>query len=104
MSDISKKSLTEIVELIKKKELKSAEVTQSFVKNIDNDLLTKLKELRDQINSIAVLLYGNKSKKEIMKKDITQISQRLGIAKRGLNDSYGPTKNHKNSCDSAKTQ
>ena len=37
MSDISKKSLTEIVELIKKKELKSAEVTQSFVKNIDND-------------------------------------------------------------------
>ena len=37
MSDISKKSLTEIVGLIKKKELKSAEVTQSFVKNIDND-------------------------------------------------------------------
>jgi len=37
MSDISKKSLTEIVGLIKNKELKSAEVTQSFIKNIDND-------------------------------------------------------------------
>ncbi|MBA1338364.1 MAG: aspartyl-tRNA(Asn)/glutamyl-tRNA(Gln) amidotransferase subunit A [Pelagibacterales bacterium] len=37
MSDISKKSLTEIVRLIKKKEIKSEEVTQSFIKNINND-------------------------------------------------------------------
>ena len=37
MSDISKKSLSEIVKLIKKKEIKSEEVTQSFVKNINND-------------------------------------------------------------------
>ena len=36
MSDISKKSLTEIVSLIKKKEIKSEELTQSFIKNIDN--------------------------------------------------------------------
>ena len=37
MSDISKKTLTEIVRLIKKKEIKSEEVTQSFIKNINND-------------------------------------------------------------------
>ena len=37
MSDITKKSLTEIVSLIKKKEIKSEELTQSFIKNIDND-------------------------------------------------------------------
>ena len=37
MSDISKKSLTEIVRLIKKKEIKSEEITQSFIKNINND-------------------------------------------------------------------
>ena len=37
MSDISKKSLTEIVKLIKKKEIKSEELTQSFIKNINND-------------------------------------------------------------------
>jgi len=37
MSDISKKSLTEIVRLIKKKEIKSVELTQSFIKNINND-------------------------------------------------------------------
>jgi len=36
MSDISKKSLTELVSLIKKKEIKSEELTQSFIKNIDN--------------------------------------------------------------------
>ena len=37
MSDISKKSLSEIVRLIKNKEIKSEEVTQSFIKNINND-------------------------------------------------------------------
>ena len=37
MSDFKKKSLTEIVRLIKKKELKSEELTQSFIKNIVND-------------------------------------------------------------------
>ena len=37
MLNISKKSLTEIVRLIKKKELKSEELTQSFIKNINND-------------------------------------------------------------------
>ena len=36
MIDISKKSLTEIVRLIKKKEIKSEELTQSFIKNIIN--------------------------------------------------------------------
>ena len=37
MTDITKKSLTEIISLIKKKEVKSEEITQSFIKNIDND-------------------------------------------------------------------
>ena len=37
MTDISKKNLTEIVSLIKKKEVKSEEVTESFIKNIKND-------------------------------------------------------------------
>jgi len=37
MSDISKKSLTEIVRLIKKKEIKSEEITQTFIQNINND-------------------------------------------------------------------
>ena len=34
MSELTKKSLTEIANLIKKKEIKSEEVTQSFIKNI----------------------------------------------------------------------
>ena len=37
MSDISKKNLSEIVRLIKNKEIKSEEVTKSFIKNINND-------------------------------------------------------------------
>jgi len=37
MSDITKKTLTEIVGLIKKKEIKSEELTKSFIENINND-------------------------------------------------------------------
>ena len=37
MADLTKKSLTEIVSLIKKKEIKSEEVTNLFIKNIEND-------------------------------------------------------------------
>ena len=37
MSDITKRSLTEIVSLVKKKEIKSEDLTQSFIKNINND-------------------------------------------------------------------
>jgi photosystem II stability/assembly factor-like uncharacterized protein len=96
---------TMISDYIKSKNKQSTfENILRFVKNIDNDLLTKLKKLRDHMNSIDVLLYGNKSKKEIMEKDVPQISQRLGIAKRGLNHSYGPTKNHMNSFEIAKNQ
>ena len=37
MSEITKKNLTEIVNLIKKKEIKSEEVTASFINNIKKD-------------------------------------------------------------------
>ena len=37
MKDVTKKSLTEIISLIKKKEIKSEELTQSFIKNIKKD-------------------------------------------------------------------
>ena len=37
MSNITKKSLSEIVSLIKKKEIKSEEVTISFIENIKKD-------------------------------------------------------------------
>ncbi len=37
MTELTKKSLTEITNLIKKKEIKSEELTRSFIKNIEND-------------------------------------------------------------------
>ena len=37
MVDLTKKSLTEIVSLIKTKEIKSEEVTNIFIKNTEND-------------------------------------------------------------------
>ena len=45
MSDITKKSLTEIVRLIKKKEIKSEELTESFIKNINKDKIKHISKL-----------------------------------------------------------
>jgi hypothetical protein len=57
------------------------------------------------MNLTDVLLYGNKSKKEIMEKDISLVSERISIAKRGFyGNSYGPTKHHMDSFDIAKDQ
>ena len=53
MSDITKKSLSEIVNLIKKKEIKSEEVTASFIENIKKD-----KKLNSQLK-----INGNYNKK-----------------------------------------
>ena len=48
MSDITKKSLTEITGLIKKKEIKSEEVTKSFINNIERG--KKLNSLNNLMN------------------------------------------------------
>mgnify|MGYP003312805228 FL=1 len=52
MADLTKKSLTEIVSLIKKKEIKSEEATNLFVKNIDHD--KKLNSFITNCNEQAV--------------------------------------------------
>ena len=52
MVDLTKKSLTEIVSLIKKKEIKSEEVTNLFIKNIEND--KKLNSFITNCNVYAV--------------------------------------------------
>ena len=52
MPDLTKKSLTEIVSLIKKKEIKSEEVTNLFIKNIEND--KKLNSFITNCNVYAV--------------------------------------------------
>ena len=88
-----------------KKKQSSFNNTLRFIKNIDSDLLNKLNELNEQMNLIDVLLYGSKSKKEIMEKDITLVSERISIAKRGFyGNSYGPTKQHMDSFGIAKDQ
>ena len=52
MADLTKKSLTEIVSLIKKKEIKSEDVTNLFIKNIEND--KKLNSFITNCNEHAV--------------------------------------------------
>ena len=52
MADLTKKSLTEIVSLIKKKEIKSEEITNLFIKNIEND--KKLNSFITNCNEQAV--------------------------------------------------
>jgi hypothetical protein len=48
-------------------------------------------QIKKSINDIDVFVSGNKSKKDVMEKDVETISNRLGVAVRGINSSYGPT-------------
>ena len=48
-------------------------------------------KLNKSINVIDVFISGNKSKKDVREKDVETISDRLSVAARGLNSSYGPT-------------
>ena len=55
------------------------------------------------INMIDVFVSGNKSKKDIMEKDTETISDRLSVAVRGINSSYGPTSMQISSLNKAKS-
>jgi aspartyl-tRNA(Asn)/glutamyl-tRNA(Gln) amidotransferase subunit A len=65
MSDITKKSLTEIVNLIKKKEIKSEELTESYIKNINND--KKLNSFITNCSDQALVKARNFDKKPNLK-------------------------------------
>ena len=72
----------------------------SAVDNI-NDKYNQYIKLRELINSCEVYLNGNKSKKDIREKDFQSIGDRLSVAIRGVNSSYGFTKMHKESLGKA---
>ena len=62
-----------------------------------------LNSIQNNINKIDVFISGNKSKKDVREKDIETISDRLSVAFRGFNSSYGPTKMHIMSLSKAKS-
>jgi len=64
MSNITKKNLTEIVKLIKKKEIKSEELIQSFVDNIEKD--KKLNAFITKCSETALTKAKNFDKKPIL--------------------------------------
>ena len=55
------------------------------------DYISQQNAIQKSINQIGVFISGNKSKKDVMEKDIETISNRLSVATRGINSSYGPT-------------
>ena len=60
-------------------------------------------QIKEMINMIDVFVSGNKSKKDIMEKDTETISERLSVAVRGINSSYGPTSMQISSLNKAKS-
>ena len=59
--------------------------------------------IQNNINKVDVFASGNKSKKDVREKDVETISDRLSVAVRGFNSSYGPTKMHIMSLSKAKS-
>ena len=59
--------------------------------------------VKNTINEIDNFLSGNTSKKDVREKDIETISNRLSVAVRGINSSYGPTAMQISSLSKAKS-
>tara|TARA_B100001029_G_scaffold162263_1_gene151557 strand:+ start:309 stop:1769 length:1461 start_codon:yes stop_codon:yes gene_type:complete len=66
MTELTKKSLTEITNLIKKKEIKSEELTESFIRNIEKD--KKLNSFITKCSESALKKAKNFDKKPELKK------------------------------------
>ena len=55
------------------------------------DYISQQNSIQKSINQIDAFIFGNKSKKDVREKDVETISNRLSVATRGINSSYGPT-------------
>ena len=55
------------------------------------DYISQQNDIQKSIDKIDAFVSGNKSKKDVMEKDVETISNRLSVATRGINSSYGPT-------------
>ena len=76
----------------------------SLISNTSNYKLyvENYNQIKEMINTIDVFVSGNKSKKDIREKDTETISDRLSVAVRGINSSYGPTSMQISSLNKAK--
>ena len=55
------------------------------------DYISQQDVIQKSIDKIDAFVYGNKSKQDVREKDVETISNRLSVATRGINSSYGPT-------------
>ena len=55
------------------------------------DYITQQDVIQKSIDKIDAFVSGNKSKQDVREKDVETISNRLSVATRGINSSYGPT-------------
>ena len=55
------------------------------------DYISQQNAIQKSIDKIDAFVSGNKSKQDVREKDVETISNRLSVATRGINSSYGPT-------------
>ena len=55
------------------------------------DYISQQDVIQKSIDKIDAFVSGNKSKQDVREKDVETISNRLSVATRGINSSYGPT-------------
>ena len=63
-----------------------------YIKDVPGVIEQDISQLKKEGQALKQILSGNTSKNEIGEKDIQSISERLSIAQRGYNTTYGPTK------------
>ena len=70
-------------------------------KQLNNELGNNLFQTEEELNQLTVELYGNSAKSEIGENNNPTLSRFIGNAAEGLDTTYGPTGQHKQSLEIA---
>ena len=70
-------------------------------KQLNNELGNNLFQMEEELNQLSVELYGNSAKSEIGENNNPTLSRFIGNAAEGLDTTYGPTGQHKQSLEIA---
>lgn len=88
-------------------QMEMVEAMQTAVIRMDEEdpaMMKQLYELKQNLYDIEEMMNGNRSKSMIGERTRPTVQSRMSVAFRGMNSTYGPTQNHRNSLVIAKDE
>lgn len=88
-------------------QMEMVEAMQTAAVRMDEEdpaMMKQLYELKQSLYDIEEMMNGNRSKSMIGERTRPTVQSRMSVAFRGMNSTYGPTQNHRNSLAIAKDE